>query len=134
MQLWARICGISRFVWQIHLFHKQYKWFWKLFQITTLITGQSVNWAVLVNRLYNFLEITYIIIKEQSEFRNKRWTADNLLFMTQKFKNAYLEAKKCAVFFMIFLKPKKVNWNWVSFNSVSLLNLRTFVFFTKIEN
>ena len=57
---------------------------------------------VIKNRLYNFLEGTNLIVKEQSGFRNKRGTADNLLFMTQKIQECLNRGKKvCGIFFDI---------------------------------
>ena len=61
---------------------------------------------VIKNRLYNFLEGTNLIVKEQSGFRNKRGTADNLLFMTQKIQECLNRGKKvCGIFFDKNLKP-----------------------------
>ena len=57
---------------------------------------------VIKNRLYNFLEGTNLIVKVQSGFRNKRGTADNLLFMTQKIQECLNRGKKvCGIFFDI---------------------------------
>jgi hypothetical protein len=57
---------------------------------------------VIKNRLYNFLESKNLIIKEQSGFRNKRGTADNLLFMTQKIQECLNIGKKvCGIFYDI---------------------------------
>ena len=57
---------------------------------------------VVKNRLYNFLEGKNLIIKEQSGFRNKRGTADNLLFMTQKIQECLNRGKKvCGIFYDI---------------------------------
>ena len=57
---------------------------------------------VIKNRLYNFLEGKNLIINEQSGFRNKRGTADNLLFMTQKIQECLNRGiKVCGIFFDI---------------------------------
>ena len=53
-------------------------------------------------RLYNFLEGKKLIVKEQSGFRNKRGTADNLISMTQKIKESLNRKKKaCGIYFDI---------------------------------
>ena len=57
---------------------------------------------VIKNRLYSFLEGKNLIINEQSGFRNKRGTADNLLFMTQKIQECLIRGiKVCGIFFDI---------------------------------
>ena len=57
---------------------------------------------VVKNRLYAFLENSKLIIKEQSGFRNRRGTSDNLLFMTQKIQECLnRERKVCGIFFDI---------------------------------
>ena len=59
---------------------------------------------VIRNRLYFFLEKKKLIVDEQSGFRNKRGTADNLLFMTQKIQerlNKLNGSKVCGIFFDI---------------------------------
>ena len=49
---------------------------------------------VVKGRLYKFLEGKNLIVKEQSGFRNKRGTADNLISMTQKIKECLNRKKK----------------------------------------
>ena len=55
----------------------------------TSCIGKVVE-RVVKNRLYRFLESKNLIVKEQSGFRNKRGTADNLLFMSQKIRECIL--------------------------------------------
>ena len=57
---------------------------------------------VMKNRLYPFLESNKLIVKEQSGFRSKRGTADNLVFVTQKIQEALNRSRRvCGVFFDI---------------------------------
>ena len=57
---------------------------------------------IVKNRLYYYLESNNLIINEQSGFRTKRGTADNLIFMTQKIKETINRGKKtCGIFFDI---------------------------------
>ena len=57
---------------------------------------------VVRNRLYFYLESNNLIINQQSGFRSGRGTADNLLFITQKIREATNRNKKiCGVFFDI---------------------------------
>jgi len=53
-------------------------------------------------RLYTFLEISGIILKQQSGFRSNRGTTDNLFFFTQKIsENLNKNRKACSIFFDI---------------------------------
>ena len=57
---------------------------------------------VVKKRLYNFLEKNNLIPIQQSGFRNKRGTTDNLLFITQKIKEAINRGRRaCGIFFDI---------------------------------
>ena len=57
---------------------------------------------VVKNRLYSFLESKNLIVKEQSGFRKKRGTADNLVSITQKIQECLNRKKKvCGIFFDI---------------------------------
>ena len=70
--------------------------------ISLLSCVGKVAERVVKNRLYAFLENSKLIIKEQSGFRNKRGTSDNLLFMTQKIQECLNRGKKvCGIFFDI---------------------------------
>ena len=44
--------------------------------------------------MYSFLESRNLIVNQQSGFRATRSTADNLLFITQKIKEAFNRGKK----------------------------------------
>ena len=67
----------------------------------TSCIGKVVE-RVVKNRLYRFLESKNLIVKEQSGFRNKRGTADNLLFMSQKIRECILrERMVCGIYFDI---------------------------------
>jgi len=70
--------------------------------ISLLSCVGKVAERVVKNRLYAFLENNKLIIQEQSGFRNKRGTSDNLLFMTQKIQECLNRYKKvCGIFFDI---------------------------------
>ena len=57
---------------------------------------------IIKNRLYSFLESKNLIAKEQSGFRRKRGTADNLISITQKIQECLNRKKKaCGIFFDI---------------------------------
>ena len=74
-------------------------------------------------RLYGFLEKKNLLVKQQSGFRNKRGTSDNLFFFTQKISESLSKGKKV---FWIFLISQRLlirygmqdfflNWiGWVS--------------------
>ena len=59
----------------------------------TSCVGKLVE-RIVKARLYSFLEGKNLIVKEQSGFRNKRGTADNLISMTQKIKECLNRKKK----------------------------------------
>ena len=70
--------------------------------ISLLSCVGKVTERVVKNRLYAFLENSKLIIKEQSGFRNRRVTSDNLVFMTQKIQECLnRERKVCGIFFYI---------------------------------
>ncbi len=57
---------------------------------------------VVKERLYKYLEEKNLIVPQQSGFRNKRGTADNLVSMTQKIKECLIRKKKaCGIYFDI---------------------------------
>ena len=57
---------------------------------------------IILNRIKLFLDRNKILIKQQSGFRFKRKTKDNLIFMTQKIQEAFgKKMKVCCVFFDI---------------------------------
>ena len=67
----------------------------------TSCVGKFIE-RIVRNRLYKFLEEKKLIIKEQSGFRSKRGTADNLVFITQKIQECINREKKvCGIFFDI---------------------------------
>ena len=77
--------------------------------ISLLSCAGKVAEHVVKNILYDFLENSILIIKEQSGFRNKRGTTDNLLFMTQKIQECLNRKKKvCGIFFDISKAFNKV--------------------------
>ena len=67
----------------------------------TSCVGKFIE-RIVRNRLYKFLEEKKLIIKEQSGFRSRRGTADNLVFITQKIQECINREKKvCGIFFVI---------------------------------
>ena len=57
---------------------------------------------IIRNRLYSYLENLKLIINQQSGFRNRRGTADNLIFLTQKISESFNRSNKvCGIFFDI---------------------------------
>ena len=68
----------------------------------TICVGKFIE-RIVRNMLYRFLEEKNIIIKEQSGFRSKRGTSDNLVFITQKNQECINRGKKvCDVYFRYF--------------------------------
>ena len=77
-------------------FHTEYR------PISLLSCIGKVVERVMKNRLYPFLESNKLIVKEQSGFRSKRGTADNLIFVNQKIQEALNRSRRvCGVFFDI---------------------------------
>ena len=62
----------------------------------------NTEFSVDARELHRFLESKNLIVKEQSGFRNKRGTADNLLFMSQKIRECILRDRMvCGIYFDI---------------------------------
>lgn len=77
---------------------------------------------IVKNRLYAYLEEHRLIINEQSGFRNKRGTGDNLLFVTQKISEWLKRGKKaCGILFDISKAFDKV---WHAGLIYKLINLK----------
>ena len=62
--------------------------------INLLSCLSKVSERVIKNRLYSIIESENLVVREQSGFRNKRGTWDNLLFMTQKIEESFSRGKK----------------------------------------
>ena len=57
---------------------------------------------IILKRLQNFLEENKILIKEQSGFRKKRGTKDNIVYMLQRITEAFKSNQKvCSIYFDI---------------------------------
>ena len=79
---------------------------------------------IIKNRLYLFLESKNLIAKEQSGFRRKRGTADNLISITQKIQECLNRKKKaCGIFFDISKAFDKVWQAGLIFKLIYFLNL-----------
>lgn len=57
---------------------------------------------IITKRLYKYLEESNLITQEQSGFRRRRRTGDNLFFLTQKVSETLNRKKKHVVYFSIF--------------------------------
>jgi len=63
------------------------------------------------NRLYKFLDDNKILIQEQSGFRRKRRTADNLYVLTQKIAESFNRDKKAVCIFFDICKAFDRVWH-----------------------
>ena len=72
-------------------------------------------------RLYKYLELNNILLKQQSGFRNNRGASDNLILFTQKISEAFNEDKKaCGIFFDISKAFDRVWHNGLLFKMIKL--------------
>lgn len=79
------------------------------------------------NRLYKFLEENNLICAEQSGFRSRRRTTDNLIFMTQKISESLNRKKKvCSLFFDISQAFDKTWHNGILYK-MSLLKVPLYI-------
>ena len=76
----------------------------------TSCVGKLVE-RIVKARLYSFLEGKNLIVKEQSGFRNKRGTADNLISMTQKIKECLNRKKKALGIYFDISKALDKVWH-----------------------
>ena len=68
------------------------------------VTFSLMRWfeKLIANRLKKFLKDNNILIKQQSGFRAKRQTKDNLIFITQKVSETFNRKKKCCAIFFLY--------------------------------
>ncbi len=60
---------------------------------------------IMNKRLYNYIESKNLLVPQQSGFRKERRCTDNLLFITQKVREAFNRKKKQCYLHLIFRKP-----------------------------
>ena len=97
---------------------------WKLANITMIPKNESSLTSCLgkfperliKSRLYKTLEEKNILVNQQSGFREKRGTADNLLFFSQKISETFERGKNaCSIFFDISKAFDKVWYSGLIF-------------------
>jgi exonuclease III len=76
----------------------------------TSCIGKFVE-RIVATRLVSYLEEKNILIKQQSGFRKKRGTHDNLLFLTQKIAECFSRGKKCLGIFFDIAKAFDKVWH-----------------------
>jgi hypothetical protein len=76
----------------------------------TSCLGKLCERLILI-RLEKFLRKNNIIIKQQSGFRTKRQTSDNIVFLTQKIKESFNNGKKVTVLFFDIAKAFDKVWH-----------------------
>jgi retron-type reverse transcriptase len=76
---------------------------------------------MILARIEKFLQKNKIIIKQQSGFRAKRQTTDNIVYLTQKIKENFNRSKKvCILFFDIAKAFDKVRHNGLIYKMIQI--------------